>query len=85
MFDECLMKQKMVFSFYTQYQDVMRKFTLAGKSRGVLSLYNKDYYICSQKARIAQKLFFLSYCVIVSWLVNSADSAEINSICGVGT
>ena len=33
MSDECLMKQETVFSFYTQYQAVMRKFTLAGKSR----------------------------------------------------
>ena len=32
MSDECLMKQETVFSFYTQYQAVMRKFTLAGKS-----------------------------------------------------
>ena len=31
MSDECLMKQETVFSFYTQYQAVMRKFTLAGK------------------------------------------------------
>ena len=29
MSDECLMKQETVFSFYTQYQAVMRKFTLA--------------------------------------------------------
>ena len=33
MSDECLMKQETVFSFYTQYQAVMRKFTLAGKSQ----------------------------------------------------
>ena len=32
MSDECLMKQETVFSLYTQYQAVMRKFTLAGKS-----------------------------------------------------
>jgi len=32
MSDECLMKQETVFSFYTQYQAVMRKFTLADKS-----------------------------------------------------
>jgi len=32
MSDECLMKEETVFSFYTQYQAVMRKFTLAGKS-----------------------------------------------------
>ena len=32
MSDECLMKQETVFSFYTQYQAVMRKFTLARKS-----------------------------------------------------
>ena len=32
MSDECLMKQETAFSFYTQYQAVMRKFTLAGKS-----------------------------------------------------
>jgi len=32
MSDECLMKQETMFSFYTQYQAVMRKFTLAGKS-----------------------------------------------------
>ena len=32
MSDECLMKQETVFSFYTQYQAVMRKFTLAGKT-----------------------------------------------------
>ena len=32
MSDECLMKQETVFSFYTQYQAVMRKFTLAGKA-----------------------------------------------------
>ena len=33
MSDECLMKQETVFSFYTQYQAVMRKFTLAGKTK----------------------------------------------------
>ena len=32
MSDECLMKQEMVVSFYTQYQAVMRKFTLAVQS-----------------------------------------------------
>ena len=32
MSDECLMKQETVFLFYTLYQAVMRKFTLAGKS-----------------------------------------------------
>ena len=32
MSDECLMKQETVVSFYTQYQAVMRKFTLARKS-----------------------------------------------------
>ena len=32
MSDECLMKQETVSLFYTQYQAVMRKFTLAGKS-----------------------------------------------------
>ncbi len=32
MSDECLMKQETVFSFCTQYQAVMRKFTLAGKT-----------------------------------------------------
>ena len=32
MSDECLMKQETVFSFYTQYQAVMRKFTLARKT-----------------------------------------------------
>ena len=32
MSDECLMKLETVFPFYTQYQAVMRKFTLAGKS-----------------------------------------------------
>ena len=29
MSDECLIKQETVVSFYTQYQAVMRKFTLA--------------------------------------------------------
>ena len=33
MSDESLMKQETVVSFYTQYQAVMRKFTLAGKSK----------------------------------------------------
>ena len=33
MSDECLMKQETVFSFYTQYQAVMRKFTLAGQTK----------------------------------------------------
>jgi len=37
MSDECLMKQETVFSFYTQYQAVMRKFTLAGKTDLTLS------------------------------------------------
>ena len=32
MSDECLMKQETVFSFYTDCQAVMRKFTLAGKT-----------------------------------------------------
>jgi len=40
MSDECLMKQETVFLFYTQYQAVMRKFTLAGKS-GEVYLYRK--------------------------------------------
>ena len=33
MSDECLMKQETVFSFYVVYQAVMRKFTLAGKTK----------------------------------------------------
>ena len=33
MSDECLITLETVFSFYTQYQAVMRKFTLAGKSQ----------------------------------------------------
>ena len=37
MSDECLIKQETVVSFYTQYQAVMRKFTLAGKSSLSLS------------------------------------------------
>ena len=32
MSDECLMKQETVISFYIVYQDVMRKFTIAGKA-----------------------------------------------------
>ena len=36
MSDECLMKQETVFSFCTQYQAVMRKFTLAENTRGAL-------------------------------------------------
>ena len=32
MSDECLMKQETAFPFYTQYQAVMWKFTLAGKT-----------------------------------------------------
>jgi hypothetical protein len=32
MSDECLITLETVFSFYTQYQAVMRKFTLAGKT-----------------------------------------------------
>ena len=31
MSDECLITLETAFSFYTQYQAVMRKFTLAGK------------------------------------------------------
>ena len=38
MSDECLMKQETVFSFYTQYQAVMRKFTLAGKALVALTI-----------------------------------------------
>ena len=41
MSDECLMKQEPGFPFYTQYQAVMRKFTLAGKTdkeRGLLDM-----------------------------------------------
>ena len=38
MSDECLMKQETVFSFYIVYQAVMRKFTLAEKSAGVIIL-----------------------------------------------
>ena len=30
--DECLMKQELGFTFFTQYQAVMRKFTLAEKT-----------------------------------------------------
>ena len=33
MSDECLMKQEMVISFYVDCQAVMRKFTLAGKTK----------------------------------------------------
>ena len=32
MSDECLITLETVVSFYTQYQAVMRKFTLAGKT-----------------------------------------------------
>ena len=32
MSDECLITLETVFSFYTQYQAVMQKFTLAGKA-----------------------------------------------------
>lgn len=35
MSDECLMKQETVFSFYTQYQAVTRKFTLANQTFGL--------------------------------------------------
>ena len=38
MSDECLMKQETVFSFYTQYQAVMRKFTLAWEICAALSV-----------------------------------------------
>ena len=38
MSDECLMKQETVFSFYTQYQAVMRKFILTGKASLVSAL-----------------------------------------------
>ena len=41
MSDECLMKQELGFPFYTQYQAVMRKFTLAGKSL----LYSLPLYL----------------------------------------
>ena len=33
MSDECLMTLEFGFPFYTQYQAVMRKFTLAGKAK----------------------------------------------------
>ena len=33
MSDECLMKQELGFPFYTQYQAVMRKFTLAYEAK----------------------------------------------------
>ena len=38
MSDECLMKQETVVSFYTQYQAVMRKFTLAGNAMIALGM-----------------------------------------------
>ena len=41
MSDECLIKQETVVSFYTQYQAVMRKFTLAGKSLQPLKILVK--------------------------------------------
>ena len=56
MSDECLMKQETVFSFYTQYQAVMRKFTLARKSIArtngviltiILCSLTKYLYLCS--------------------------------------
>ena len=37
MSDECLIKQETVVSFYTQYQAVMRKFTLADISEASAS------------------------------------------------
>ena len=36
MSDECLMKQETVFSFYIDYQAVMRKFTLAKNHTSVI-------------------------------------------------
>ena len=44
MSDECLMKQEMVVSFYTQYQAVMRKFTLAWLSSWCQS--RERSYLC---------------------------------------
>ena len=40
MSDECLIKQETVVSFYTQYQAVMRKFTLAGKANNLRARTN---------------------------------------------
>ena len=45
MSDECLMKQETVFSFYTQYQAVMRKFTLAGKAPVIIPLFGLNKMI----------------------------------------
>ena len=42
MSDECLMKQETVFSFYIVYQAVMRKFTLAGKTKKIISMKKKE-------------------------------------------
>ena len=42
MSDECLITLETVFPFYTQYQAVMRKFTLAGKTRSFLPPYRED-------------------------------------------
>ena len=54
MSDECLMKQETVFPFYTQYQAVMRKFTLAGKTLLYLfwqAVSNCEhlFHLCCQK------------------------------------
>jgi len=46
MSDECLMKQELGFPFYIDCQAVMRKFTLAGKSLNIHSLFkSKGRYI----------------------------------------
>ena len=70
MSDECLMKQEMVVSFYTQYQAVMRKFTLAGKTMHVFFKCITDkqtlkiHYMCiviSYRRKIALNDYLLCF------------------------
>ena len=65
MSDECLMTQEFGFPFYTQYQAVTRKFTLAEKS--VLGII-----LCIKNIVFYSNLFyelFLSHLVIVTmWI-----------------
>ena len=47
MSDECLIKQETVISLYVVYQAVMRKFTLAGKSKKIILLNILEIFICT--------------------------------------
>ena len=69
MSDECLMKQETVVSFYTQYQAVMRKFTLAekfisNKPSSVKRKVNNNFKLLITSYKLVAHRAMLNYVII---------------------